>query len=100
MAMDVADSSAANALERGATPQQAAKVSTIQGITAYLGGKVGLDAIFKGNKIVSSAFKGQNIKNVISSWLKGAAIEGGEEGIEKAVEIASDVVVMKDKSEL
>lgn len=93
MGASAAGSSTLDALERGATQQQAFVAGTASGIIEAATEKIPLDRIFKLAKTNPGG-----VKEVISSVLKQSGIEGLEESASNIAGNIADRVIMGDKS--
>lgn len=81
-----------DAIERGATAEQAVTISVLSGAAEVLGEKMSLDGLLKMNK---SAAKG-----LAYNILKQAGIEGGEEVATDMMNMLADRFVMGNKSKV
>ena len=89
-----AGSSTLDALERGATPQQAFAAGTLSGAIEYLTERIPTNRIFK---LAESSDK-LPLRKTLANILKQSGIEGTEESISNIAGNIADQVIMGDKS--
>lgn len=106
MSSGAAGQTALDALERGATTEQALLESTISGITEYLTEKLPVERLFHlaGSRAARAAVKGgvsstkNALRNAVKEIFKQAGIEGTEELISEYVNTIADIAIMGDRS--
>jgi len=105
MATSAGGIASAEALDRGATPMQAAAYATLIAGVEYVTEKIPLDRLFGmsadiAKQLANGAFKRSKSVIVIQSILKQAGIEATEEYAAEILDNIVDNVVMGDKSEM
>ena len=106
MSSGAAGQTALDALERGATTEQALMESAVSGVTEYLTEKLPVERLFHlaSSRAVKAAVKGGTsstknaLRNAVKEILKQAGIEGTEELISEYVNTIADIAIMEEKS--
>lgn len=93
MSSNAAGSTAYDAVQRGAAPEQALQMAAISGITEFALEKIPVDTILKSAKTSGKT-------GIINTVMKSAAEEGKEELVSQYINTIADNIIMTDQSQM
>lgn len=99
MSTSAAGQATNDALQRGASPEQAALIGTVNGAVEYFTEKIPIERILKAGKMVKNATDKITLKTKLLEILKNAGAEGTQELVTEYTNTLTDMAFMGERSQ-